>query len=91
MIEQRFEYIQSNQSGWLASVQEKDRKNICIDRLVDKNDDMRQRKLLLNLQDIKNKASSFFTHQFHKRSTYLDDLTSFWKNIYTTNHNLDSI
>src|SRR6266542_2934732 len=81
-VERRFEYIQSNQSGWLASVQEKDKKNICVDRLVELDESTGQRHLLLDLQDIKNKASSSFAQQFCKRSTHLHDLSPFWTDIY---------
>src|SRR6266542_1121638 len=90
-IERRFEYIQSNQSGWLASVQEKDKRNICVDRLVEIDEVTGQRRLLLDPHDIKQKASSSFAQQFRKRSTRLHDLSPFWTDIYTVQHDLEPI
>jgi len=47
--------------------------------------------LLLDPQDIKNKASSSFAQQFRKRSTRLHDLSPFWTDIYEAKHDFTSI
>jgi len=86
-IEAKFENIQIFQKAWLNSTLEKTRQNVRIDRaVIDSEVTSGVKCMVLHPAEVKAVAANTFARQFRKHDTHLNNLNSFWRDIYEVQH-----
>ncbi|GES87450.1 reverse transcriptase family protein [Rhizophagus clarus] len=80
-IEKHHECIQSDQTKWLASTQDKYKDRLVIDRVVVQ-DQHGDRSIELDAAQIKREVEKHIKKTFRKRKCKFDDMNEEWKQIY---------